>query len=71
MTSTEIKAKAFDNLVDRIFSDQKKLESNFHSDYLDYVCVLNGIFDYAEAVDYTVSEILSKKAKDINNLDLD
>lgn len=55
MTSTESKAKAFDNLIERISSEQRTLESNSKADYLDYVCVLNSLFTYADNVSKTVS----------------
>lgn len=54
MTLSESKAKAFDDLIERISSDQKTLEANVRADYLDYVCVLNSLFTYASNVAKTL-----------------
>ena len=59
MSPTEIKARAFDELVERITGLQNDLESKWNPTYSDYAATLNGLFDTVAGLDYEVSETIS------------
>jgi hypothetical protein len=59
MSPTEIKARAFDELVSRIQEIQTDLESNPNLNYTDYAATLNGLFETVAGLDYVVSETIS------------
>lgn len=59
MSPTEIKARAFDELVSKIQNIQTDLESNTKADYTDYAATLNSLFETVTGMDYVVSETIS------------
>ena len=59
MSPTEIKARAFDELVSKIQNIQTDLESNHKADYADYAATLNGLFETVAGMDYVVSETIA------------
>lgn len=59
MSPTEIKARAFDTLVERITELQTTLESQPNLTYSDYAATLNGLFETVAGIDYVVSETIS------------
>jgi hypothetical protein len=59
MSPTEIKARAFDELVSKIQTIQSDLESNPNLNYADYAATLNGLFESVAGMDYVVSETIS------------
>lgn len=59
MSPTEIKARAFDELVSKIQTIQTDLESNPNLNYTDYAATLNGLFETVAGMDYVVSETIS------------
>ena len=59
MSPTEIKARAFDELVNKIQTIQSDLESNPNLNYADYAATLNGLFESVAGMDYVVSETIS------------
>ena len=59
MSPTEIKARAFDELVSKIQTIQTDLESNPNLNYTDYAATLNGLFEIVTGMDYVVSETIS------------
>ena len=59
MSPSDIKARAFDELVSKIQNIQTDLESNFKADYADYAATLNGVFEAVNGLDYVVSETIS------------
>ena len=59
MSPTEIKARAFDELVSKIQTIQSDLESNPNLNYTDYAATLNGLFETVAGMDYVVSETIS------------
>ena len=59
MSPTDIKARAFDELVSKIQNIQTDLESNHKADYADYAATLNGLFETVAGMDYVVSETIS------------
>ena len=56
MSPSDIKARAFDELVSKIQNIQTDLESNFKA---DYAATLNGVFETVNGLDYVVSETIS------------
>ena len=59
MSPIEIKAKAFDSLVEQITELQTTLESQSDLTYSDYAATLNGLFETVAGMDYVVSETIS------------
>jgi len=59
MSPTEIKARAFDELVSKIQTIQSDLESNPNLNYTDYAATLNGLFETVAGMDYVVSETIA------------
>ena len=59
MSPTEIKARAFDELVERITELQTNLENQWNPTYSDYAATLNGLFETVAGLDYEVSETIS------------
>ena len=59
MSPTEIKAQAYDTLVERITELQNNLESQSNLTYSDYAATLNGLFETVASLDYEVSETIS------------
>jgi hypothetical protein len=59
MSPTEIKARAFDELVNKIQTIQSDLESNPNLNYADYAATLNGLFESVAGMDYVVSETIA------------
>ena len=59
MSPTEIKARAYDTLVERITELQNNLESQSNLTYSDYAATLNGLFETVAGLDYEVSETIS------------
>jgi hypothetical protein len=59
MSPTEIKARAFDELVSKIQTIQSDLESNPNLNYADYAATLNGLFESVAGMDYVVSETIA------------
>ena len=59
MSPTEIKAQAYDTLVERITELQNNLESQSNLTYSDYAATLNGLFETVAGLDYEVSETIS------------
>ena len=59
MSPTDIKARAFDELVSKIQNIQTDLESNHKADYADYAATLNGLFETVAGMDYVVSETIA------------
>ena len=59
MSPTEIKARAFDELVSKIQTIQTDLESNPNLNYTDYAATLNGLFETVAGMDYVVSETIA------------
>ena len=59
MSPTEIKAQAYDNLIERITELQTTLESQSDLTYADYAATLNGLFETVAGIDYEVSETIS------------
>ena len=59
MSPTEIKAQAYDTLVERITELQNNLENQGNPTYADYAATLNGLFETVAGLDYEVSETIS------------
>jgi len=59
MSPTEIKAQAYDTLVERITELQNNLENQWNPTYSDYAATLNGLFETVAGLDYEVSETIS------------
>ena len=64
MSPTEIKARAYDELVSKIQNIQADLESNHSADYADYAASLNGVFETVSGLDYEVSESISGQERE-------
>ena len=64
MSPTEIKARAYDELVSKIQNIQADLESNHSTDYADYAASLNGVFETVSGLDYEVSESISGQERE-------
>lgn len=64
MSPTEIKARAYDELVSKIQNIQADLESNHKADYADYAASLNGVFETVSGLDYEVSESISGQERE-------
>ena len=66
MSPTEIKAQAYDTLVERITELQNNLENQWNPTYSDYAATLNGLFETVAGLDYEISETISGQMAEYN-----